>query len=343
MYRLAPDVIERVMAMRGATATATTAPSPTRTVTQTPPLPTATLPTGSPAPRGTPRRVTATPAGPGRGPALAPGVDWPELADVNQLTPLASTVDFKVYAGDPQDDLLVGAARRWAPELQPILAGVSAKLDGRKLPKRPVHVVFTRAYAARCPARGLAAMAQDPPLLMIFLGERTSDVQLRAVLAHEIAHHLTVTDAFVGDGVLTEGIANWGADAAMLAWQGYRSWDAAVRDYMMRGDYISITDPTALNPRPGEACLVRRDRAYNIRTSFVDWLVRRIGLDAVLAMPAIEIEAPQPNRKDPVIIPVPDYPAATGHDLATLERMWLRDVRAGGWPEAARRPGRPRG
>lgn len=303
----------------------------------------------------TPRRVTATPPAPG--PTPVSGVDWPKLADVGDRQPGATTPHFQVFTADPEDTLLNEAVDTWAPELEALLARTSAKLGGRSLPKTPVQLVFTNAYGARCRARGLAATGEDPPLMMIFIDEATPEVQLRAVLAHEMAHHLTLGERFVGDGILTEGIANWAADDLMLRWQGYDSWDAAVRDYLARGDYVSITEGSPLSPEPGEDCIARRDRVYNVRTSFVDWLVRRIGLDTVLAMPYVEVELPRAaatpkptgeatagpdgdaadaDSDEPEILRVPDYEAATGLDLAALERLWLAEVEASAEPGRAR-------
>lgn len=260
-----------------------------------------------------------------------PAVDWPELPDLAERTPLERTPHFAVHAADLADAQLVERAHRWSPELESIYAGVSRRL-GRELPSSPVNIVFTRSYDARCPARGLASPFNDPPLLMLFVNEDTPDAQIRAVLAHEMGHHLTMSEDFVGDGVLTEGIANWGASDLMLAWQGYLTWDAAVRDYLAAGDYVSIADDTALNPRPGEQCLLRRDRVYNIRTAFVDWLIRRYGLESVLAMPYIEVELPAPTGEDADVLRIPDYKAATGHELRALEMLWLQDLRSTPWP-----------
>lgn len=280
------------------------------------------------------RRVTATPEPPRRGPTLPSAVDWPKLAEVGTREPLTATTHFHVFAEDPGDPVLAGAADRWAPEVEELLADVTERLAGRGLPQAPVQLVFSRAYAARCPARGLASTGHDPPLIMIFVDDDTTDVQVRAVLAHEITHHVTLDDRFVGDGILTEGIANWGAGRQMLAWQGVRSWEAAVRGYLVHGDYVSIADATALNPRPGEDCIARRDRVYNIRTAFVDWLIVRVGLDRVLAMPYVEIETPARDDAAADVQRVPDYAAATGADLAMLERLWLRDLAAPARPEA---------
>lgn len=280
------------------------------------------------------RRVTATPEAPRRGPALPGAVDWPKLAEVGTRTPRTTTAHFHVFAEDDQDAVLAAAADRWAPEVEPLLADVTDRLGGRGLPTAPVQLVFSRAYPARCPARGLASTGHDPPLIMIFVDEATPEVQVRAVLAHEITHHVTLDERFVGDGVLTEGIANWGAGRHMLAWQGIASWDAAVRAYLRQGAYVSVADATALNPRPGEDCIARRDRVYNVRTAFVDWLILRIGLARVLAMPYVEVETPGRDGAPPEVQRVPDYAAGAGADLAVLERIWLRDLAAPGRPEA---------
>lgn len=320
----------------------TAAPGTQDDTTGTPPTPSATRQRSSPTvePRGTPLRVTATPVPPSAGPTRIPAVDWPTLADPGEREPEAETASFRVFARDPADPLLAEAVRRWAPELEEILAQVSKRLGGRPLPEAPLNLVFTRSYPGRCPARGLASVVEEPPLIMIFLDEATGERQIRAVLAHEMAHHLSLSEDFVGDGVLTEGIANWAADRMMLAWQGIPSWDAAVRAQLAEGSYVSLTDDAALNPGPGEDCIARRDRIYNARTAFVDWLIRREGLDTVLAMPYVEVETPDPEGGEPFVDAVPDYRAATGLDLPELEALWLRSLLAPPQPEAAFLAGR---
>lgn len=281
--------------------------------------------TATPGPPATPTR-TATP---GPSPTLPPAVDWPTLPDLSARTPLTTTRHFAVFAADPEDELLTGMARAWTPALEDILAYVSARL-GRDLPRTPVNLVFARAYDAACPARGLASPGEEAPLLMIYVTDKTSPVQVRAVLAHEMVHHLTFNEHFVGDGILTEGIAHWGAGEMLLAWQGLDSWDAAVRRYLADDSYVSIADDTALNPRPGDDCIERRDRVYNIRTAFVDWLIERYGLALVLAMPYEEIPTTDPETGEARTDRRPDYAAATGHSLAELERLWLADIENGG-------------
>jgi len=252
-------------------------------------------------------------------------VDWPDVPDVAALEPVTTTARFTVTVTDDGDALLLQTARAWAPALEGLLDEASERV-GRALPRPPVAVVFARAYEARCPARGLASPGNEAPLLMVFVDEDTSAVQIRAVLAHEIVHHLTYDGAFVGDAVLTEGVANWGAGPHALAWQGFPSWPAAARAYLADGTYVSVADDTGQVPREGESCLARRDRVYNVRAAFVEWLVATYGRETVLAMPAREV--PDPDDPDGEPLRVPDYAAATGHDLVALERRWLAELTA---------------
>ena len=224
------------------------------------------------------------------GPTPVPPVDYPDLPDVSERAPLSSTDRFDVHAAEPDDALLLDLAARWAPELDELYAAGAARVGGVPGDTR-IDVVFTRRYAARCPARGLAAPLAAEPYIAVYVDERTSDEQIRAVLAHEMGHHLTITDGYVGDGVLTEGLANWVAEEHMLRWLGIAGWDDAVRDYIATGEYVSVVDETALSPSADEDCIELRDRVYTIRTAFVAWLIERYGLETVLHMPAREAQA----------------------------------------------------
>jgi len=270
--------------------------------------------------------------GPGRADDVAGGdaqedaaaiVDWPEVPEVAALEPLTTTAHFTVTVADAGDALLVATAETWAPDLEPLLAEAAERV-GQALPRPPVAVVFARSYAARCPARGLASPGDDVPFLMVMVDEDTPDVQIRAVLAHELVHHLTYHGDFVGDAVLTEGVANWGAGEHALAWQGWSSWPEAARAYLEDGSYVSVADDTGQIPRDGEDCLARRDRVYNVRAAFVEWLVANYGRQTVLAMPSREV--PDPASTEGGTLAVTDYAAATGHSLVALERRWLAEL-----------------
>ncbi|MCC7020818.1 MAG: hypothetical protein IT332_13735 [Ardenticatenales bacterium] len=303
-------------------------PSPTDDVER---APTSAAPSATDVPAATdvPSATAADPATPGRGTdgVSQLAVDWPSIPTLVGWTPVTTTASFLVYAADPDDAVLVAAAERWAPRLESILDYVGDRL-GRDLPTVPTAIVFARRYEAACPARGLAAppdAERTAPLIMVFVDADTLDVQIRAVLAHEITHHLTMDGAFVGDGVLTEGIANWGAGAYALAWQGFDSWDAAAQRYLASGAYVSVADPNGLLPQSGEACIARRDRVYNVRSAFVAWLIERYGIETVLAMPktTIRVDAGNGETADRT---VPDYAAATGDSLTQLERRWLAEL-----------------
>lgn len=259
-------------------------------------------------------------------PTAAPAVDWPELPDLAARRPLTTTRHFQVYAANERDPLLVRAVHQWTPELEALLAGVSQRL-GLSLPHRWVHVVFSRTYDARCPARGLTSAAREQPLLLVYLDEKTPALQVRAVLAHEMVHHLTARSSFVGDAVLTEGIANWAASRWVLPWQGHANWQQPVLEYLRRGVYVPVSSPLGLAPGPGEDCLARRDRVYNVRAAFVEWLVGQIGLETVLAMPYVEVPSAATDRAGPPAMERrPDYVRATGYDLRTLELVWLTSL-----------------
>ncbi len=266
-------------------------------------------------------------------PTPIPAVDWPELPELADREPDYESESFQVYSADPEWELGRDFAVRWGRELPTILAAVSAK-TGRELPVSPVMVAFAPRYEARCPARGLASMGSEP-MILVYADESTPDSQIRGVLAHEMVHQLTIDGAFARDGVLTEGIANWGADDMMLEWQGFPSWDAAVLDYLARGEYVPISDEEGLSPEPGEDCLARRDRVYNERAAFVGWLVEKIELETVLAMPYFEvaqrdIESGEvlrdPETGEVFTYRLPDYRTATGYDLETLELLWLMQL-----------------
>jgi hypothetical protein len=244
-------------------------------------------------------------------------VDWPDLPPATELALVTTAGRLRVRT-ETDAPLLVAEARRWGPEGEALLALQEARL-GLELPFETLDLVFASTYPGRCPARGLASPAEASPTLAIFIDETTTDVQIRGVLAHELVHAITMRETFVGDGVLTEGIANWGGGEFMLAWQGFASWEDAVRSYLAEGSYLSVADEEAMVPAPGEDCLARRDRVYNARASFTGWLIGRVGLTTVLAMPARRVE----GRRDAY---EPDYEAATGFTLEELETVWLADT-----------------
>lgn len=253
-------------------------------------------------------------------------VDWPDLPDLDAVEPEVRTAHFDVYAADPADPLLVASARRWAVQLEAIGTLIASRLGIGGIPDHPVRVQFARSYEAACPARGLASHANEMSTIAVFVDETTTDIQVRAVMAHEITHAYTFGEHFVGDGVLTEGIANWAPGGLVRTWQKVDAWPDEVRRLLDSGMYISVADPGGLQPAPGEDCISRRDRVYNIRAAFTEWLVDRIGTEEVLAMPSREVQEAGEGSQEPVRKQVPDYHAATGFTLDQLETIWLAEI-----------------
>jgi hypothetical protein len=263
-------------------------------------------------------------------------VDWPELPDIETLEPVAVTERFHVYAVGASP-FLEETAVSWAGEADDIAAFVQWRL-GMADPPPIVHLVFAPAYGGNCPARGLATRTgggregvdgeagEDRRLIQVFVDANTSVDQIRAVIGHEVTHAYTFTDDFVGDGVLTEGIANWAPGGLVRRWQDVESWPDEVRRRLADGTYISVADPAGLTPDPGEDCLARRDRVYNVRAAFTEWLIERVGRRTVLAMPGREIREAQEGSDEPVRRLLPDYVRATGFELEELETIWLAEV-----------------
>jgi hypothetical protein len=258
---------------------------------------------------------------------VTPSVNWPDFETYDALLetqPTIQTTNFDLYAVDGGDPVLAASVARWAGQIETFHDYVTSRAGA--LSQTPVRVLFDRRYEARCPARGLASPGGETPYLVVFVDEETSDAQVRAVLAHEIAHHVFAGEDFVGDGVLTEGLANWAAGEYALAWQGFDRWDDAARGYLRAGSYVSVADDGALTPREGEDCIARRDRIYNVRAAFVSWLVERYGLDLVRAMPERTEQRLNALSGERMEMAVPDYEAATGRSLTQLESAWLREL-----------------
>jgi len=322
------------------TATATPAPTATSTATQTP------TPTQTPAvvilktPR--PRDRTA-----------------PEPTPAGDLIAYSEHLDFYAepdnYWGQHIDDI--------GPAIEGELRRVAARLRAR-LPEEHVAVSIQAPSTSplvrgmNCPARGLYyGPDQSRPLLMIFADENTSRVQVLAVAAHELAHHLTF--AKLGEGgdiLLSEGLANWASRDTWSAWQGWPSFAAAVRDYRRRRIYLPLEG--TLNFDPGVArelglsdCFALRDLRYNEWAAFVSYLIGRYGFETIAKLwetapanqrPARQLRPPErtpivPPRSRPSVpgnrrpsrpqrAPTVDYAGVLGKDLQELEQDWLESL-----------------
>ncbi len=270
-----------------------------------------------------------------------PGTPAPEPTPAGRLIAYTEHLDFYAEPGS------YWAAR--IGEVAGIIEGDYRRIARRlqaKLPGRRVKVAFQDPSTSplvrgmNCPARGLYyGETESGPLLVIFADETTSKVQVLAVAAHELAHHLTFHKFGPGgDIILSEGLANWAIPRRWSAWQGWPSFDAAVLAYRRSGRYMPLTQTLIFNPRQTQElglsnCFALRDLRYNEWASFVGYLIQRYGMGAIARLWKT-VPQDHPTRPgEPV--PTADYRRVLGKSLQELERDWLR------WIEALQEAHRP--
>jgi hypothetical protein len=297
-----------------APATATVAPtataSPTATATQTA-TPTAVA-TATATPSATPRTNSATPtraASPpvvaGRTPAAAsppPAVFPTQPRALGQ--PAAQTAHYRFF--DPERTHAATIAL-YAAEGDAIYAYVADR-TGLGV-DAPIAVVLQTQAASDCAARGITY--RDGGRISIFVTPDTSTGQLRMALAHETAHVLHLPYA-AADITLLEGFANWASLRYWSDWQGFPSFDDAVRTYLADGRSVPLDDP------PADCTIAGRDVIYNERASFVGFLIDRYGMDRFLE--ASDTAVPTQRANTPFIA---DYERVYGKPLAVLLDEWL--------------------
>jgi hypothetical protein len=300
-----------------ATSTPEPAVTPTATATTTP-APTAT-PSATPTPRVV---VLRTPA--------PPGTPAPEPTPAGRRIAYTDHLDFYAEPGS------YWAAR--IGEVAGIIEGDYWQIARRlqtTIPKERVLVSFQDPSTSplvrgmNCPARGLYyGETENGPLMTIFAAEDTSLAQVLAVAAHELAHHLTFHKwGPGGDIILSEGLANWATRERWSAWQGWPSFDDAVRAYRRQGIYMPLAQTLIFDPRQTqelglEDCFALRDLRYTEWASLVGFLIERHGLEVITELWKTAPENTHPSPGDPV--PTVDYRRVLGKDLAELEREWLR-------------------
>ena len=299
------------------TSTATPIPQPTAPPTATP------SPTVTPSATPTPRVVVLrTPA--------PPGTPAPEPTAAGRLIAYTDHLDFYAEPGS-----------YWAARI-PQVAGIIetdyweiARRLQTTLPEERVQVSFQDPSTSplvrgmQCPARGLYyGETENGPLMTIFADENTSLVQVLAVAAHELAHHLTSYKwGPGGDIILSEGLANWATRERWSAWQGWPSFDDAVRAYRRNGIYMPLTQTLIFDPRQTQElglrdCFALRDLRYSEWASFVGFLIDRYGMEVITELWEAAPENAHPSPGSPV--PTVDYRRVLGRDLEDLEREWLR-------------------
>ncbi|MFQ5854676.1 MAG: hypothetical protein ACE5LU_03390 [Anaerolineae bacterium] len=303
------------------TPTSTPQPAPTPT-----PLPTAT-PTATPTPMPTPTPAVVVLKTP-----VPRDLTAPEPTPAGDLIAYTQHLDF--YA--QQEDYWAQRIGDLGPAIEGELRRVAGRLqtdlpDGRiaisiQDPSTSPHV-----RGMSCPARGLYYGETDgSPLLAIFADESTSRVQVLAVAAHELAHHLTFAKfGEGGDVLLSEGLANWASRDTWSLWQGWPSFDAAVRDSRLRGTYLPLEETLSFDPNMARQlglsdCFALRDLRYNEWSSLVDYLISRYGLELIAELWQATPDDRRFSPRDHV--PTVDYAGVLGRTLQQLEQDWLESL-----------------
>lgn len=177
-----------------------------------------------------------------------------------------------------------------------------------------VRLALLPADAAPPPCEPRAAAIPARRRIVLFVGPQTLEPDaLAAFLAHEIGHQLAFDrwGATGADRRLSEGIATWAAEPYWLAWRGWPSLAAGVRELYAAGAFGSLAEP-----RAGCLMAAERDVYYSAWASFVDFLVSRYGWEAF----------GEALKRPPVAEDLADYEGAFGRPLRDLVADWERTV-----------------
>ena len=238
----------------------------------------------------------------GQAPATEEEAPW---AARQGRTLAARTAHFAVWvpSGSPQPE----RAATIAAAAEAVLPTVEARLETALADA--VDLVLLPAEAAPPPCWPRAAALPARRRVVVFDWPETHEpAALAAFLAHELGHQLTYDrwGALGPDVRLSEGLATWAAEPYWLAWQGWSSLDAAVAD-LLRGQAVAPL------PAPQTGCLpaAERNRYYSVWASFVGYLLREYGWDAL----GTALRAPGVGDRA-------DYVAAFGQPLEALAAAW---------------------
>lgn len=307
------------------TLTPSVTPQPTSTPT---PSPTATAtPTATPSPTPTPGPAVVILKTP-----LPRDLTRPEPTPAGDLIAYTRHLDFYV----PADNVWAQRIAEIGPAIEGELWAIADRLQ-MDIPEERVAISIQdpstspHVRGMNCPARGLYyGRTELGVLIAIFADENTSQVQVLAVAAHELAHHLIF--AKLGDGgdiLLSEGLANWASRDTWARWQGWSSFAAAVLDYRQQGIYLPLEETLIFDPRLGrrlglDDCFALRDLRYNEWSAFVEYLINRYGLEVVAELWQTAPGDQQFSRQGHA--PTVDYTGVLGKDLRQLEQEWLASL-----------------
>jgi len=258
-----------------------------------------------------------------------PGTPAPEPTPAGRLIAYTEHLDFYAEPGSywaarigQVAGIIEGDYRRIAQRLQTRVPGQRIKIAFQDPSTSPP------VRGMNCPARGLYyGETESGPLLVIFADETTSRVQVLAVAAHELAHHLTFHKFGPGgDIILSEGLANWATRERWSVWHGWPSFDAAVLAYRRNGRYMPLAQTLIFDPHQMQElglndCFALRDLRYNEWASFVDFLIQRYGLEVIARLWKTAPQSDPPPPGSPV--PTASYRRVLGKSLQELEQDWL--------------------
>ena len=225
--------------------------------------------------------------------------------------------------------ILTPKLRTLTDEADDVFTYVSERMD------RPYHgrieVALRPLSDEPCPARGVMFTRADngeTRSIIVFVDETTPLAQLRAVLAHELAHFLHAGGfaKFPSSAGLTEGLASWAAGRYWLVWQASPSFASSVATYLEQGSYLPLENGLESGGAYGgddADCLRRRDTLYTEWAAFTDYLITTNGVNRFKALLGTADVALDEAGGTP-----PDFVRIYGRSLEELEKAWLDQVGA---------------
>lgn len=197
-----------------------------------------------------------------------------------------------------------------------------AALEGR------IVVAIAPPQGGPCGMRASASQAAEHPIISIYTDRELDREYLLGILAHEIGHILH----FFGyegvrnvDGLIKEGFASWAAGRYWLEWQGFESFQEAVRVYLANGTYLPLREiESSYAGSGGQDCLELRDTVYTEWASFVEYLLNEYGQDKLKVL----FRFASAGRLSPglPVRDLPDYVSVYGKPLDQLESEWLESI-----------------
>ncbi len=244
---------------------------------------------------------------------------------------VATTTHFDLYANDGYFPVPLV---EWQALVETIYEDVMVQLGTNSAQR--ITLYFRQPSEHPCPARGLTMLA-EPPEIIIFADDETSQEQLLGVMAHEIGHVFLVhgfDPPLSSNRTLNEGLATWASQQYWNAWHGWETLADGVQSFKESSTYLPLYDNVELrdvyrsNSQPSDECLERRDILYTEWAAFQDYLIQEYGMDKLIALYETTIpNVEETDTGEEVIVGAPpDYQAIYGQALNQLETAWLQSL-----------------